>query len=59
MWNEVLETYRCVISAKKNLPGTRIEDLFASCTTADLEKEYKFLQEKAKQEGYEENESAL
>jgi hypothetical protein len=52
VWKDVLETYRCLVSAKKNMPGMRIEDLFGSCTTSELEQEYKFLQQQAKDSGY-------
>lgn len=30
MWKEVLKTYRCLVSAKNNLPGARIEDLLGA-----------------------------
>lgn len=59
MWKEVLETYRCLISGKKNHPGTRIEDLFGSCTTAELEREYAFLKQMAKDSGHIEDDTGL
>lgn len=59
MWKDVLETYRCLLSAKKNMPGMKIEDLFRSCTTSELEREYEFLKQQAKDSGYIEDDSGL
>lgn len=47
MWQDVLETYRCLLSCRKNLPGMRIEDAFKTETIASLEKEYAWLQQQA------------
>lgn len=59
MWKDVLETYRCLVSAKNNMPGARIEDIFGSCTKDDLEREYAFLKQQAKDSGYIEDETGL
>lgn len=52
MWKNILETYRCIVTAKRNMPGARIEHIFGSCTQAELDAEYEWLKEKAEQEGY-------
>lgn len=57
MWKDVLQTFRCVVTAHKNMPGMRIEDLFNNCPHEQLEKEYAFLQQMAKDSGYCEDES--
>jgi hypothetical protein len=59
MWKDVLETFRIVVRAKKNLPGITVEELFGNCTTEQLEKEYTFLEQQAKDSGYVEDETGL
>lgn len=59
MWKGVLETYRCIVSNNKNLPGMKLEDLFASTPQSELEAELKFLEQMAKDSGYIEDETGL
>jgi hypothetical protein len=49
MWQGVLETYRCLISCRKNMPGMKLEDAFKRETGAvdALEREYAWLKEQA------------
>jgi hypothetical protein len=46
----VLETYRCLISCCKKMPGMRLEDAFSENAVKALEREYKWLQEHLKEE---------
>lgn len=39
----VLDTYGCIVSHLKNMPGARLEDIFPSSSVAELEQEYEFL----------------
>jgi hypothetical protein len=41
----VLETYRCLISCCKNMPGMRLEDAFSDSAVKSLEREYEWLKE--------------
>lgn len=45
MIDQILETYRCLISCRKNLPGARLEDVFKRETgaVASIEAEYNWL----------------
>lgn len=53
MWQEVLETYRCLISCRINMPGMRLEEAFKRSTGAvdAIQNEYKWLQDQALKEG--------
>lgn len=46
--------FRCVVKARKTMPSMSIEDILGDVTSTELEKEYKFLLEKAKADGYKE-----
>ena len=46
-YKEVLETYRCLISCRKNLPGASLEDVFSDLKP--LETEYEWLKQKAEE----------
>jgi hypothetical protein len=50
MWEDILETYRVLISHRKNLPGARIEQAFPR-GVSDLEKEHEFLKRQAAKDG--------
>ncbi len=43
MWKEILETYKCLMSSRKNLPGMSLEDTFIDLSS--LEKEYEWLKQ--------------
>lgn len=43
MLNKVIETYRCLLSCRKKMPGMRLEDAFSSQALRDLETEYGWL----------------
>jgi hypothetical protein len=43
MLNKVIETYRCLLSYRKRMPGMSLEDAFSSSAVEDLEKEYEWL----------------
>jgi len=45
MVQQLLETYRCLISCRKNMPGMRLEDAFEDIGC--IEQEYKWLQKHA------------
>lgn len=57
MWQEVLETYRCLISSRKNMPGMRLEDVFSDYGC--LVSEYTWLQNKSNREGVEEKKKLM
>lgn len=50
MWKDVLETYRCLISNRKNLPGMKMEDALNSSALASMEKEFEWLKKKAEED---------
>jgi hypothetical protein len=54
MWQEVLDTYKCILSCRKNMPGMRLEDALNSSAFNSMKSEYTWLQGKAKSEGVEE-----
>ena len=43
MIDEVLETYDCILSHLKNMPGSRIEDIFPSHSIPGLKQEEAWL----------------
>jgi hypothetical protein len=47
MLANVLETYRCLLSCRKKMPGMKHEDAFNSEAVRDLEQEYAWLQKQA------------
>jgi hypothetical protein len=47
MLANVLETYRCLLSCRKKMPGMKLEDAFNSEAVRDLEQEYAWLQKQA------------
>ena len=50
MWEDVLETYRCLLSCRKTMPGMPLEDALPieNGSVASLEKEYAWLKQQAK-----------
>lgn len=54
MWKDVLETYRCLISNRKNLPGMKMEDALNRSALESMERELEWLKGKAKEDGFEE-----
>lgn len=44
MFDKILETYRCLLSCRKKMPGMSLEDAFNSEAVEDLEREYKWMQ---------------
>jgi hypothetical protein len=47
MWNNILDTYKCLISCRKKMPGMKLEDAFKteSGAVTALDKEYSWLQQ--------------
>ena len=43
MFDSVLETYRCILSCRKKMPGMRLEEAFNDAAVADIELEYEWL----------------
>lgn len=41
--DSVLETYRCILSCRKKMPGMRLEEAFDDAAMADIEWEYEWL----------------
>jgi hypothetical protein len=56
MLKDILDTYRCLISCRKNMPGMRLEDAFKSGngSVQALEREYAWLQNQAASQGIKE-----
>jgi len=44
-YERVLETYRCLLSCRKKLPGMSLESAFNTEAVRDLEEEYAWLQQ--------------
>lgn len=44
MLDKVLETYRCILSCRKRMPGMKLEDALNSAAVAEMEQEYSWLQ---------------
>jgi hypothetical protein len=53
MLNGVLETYQCILSCRKKMPGMKLEDAFNSAAVEDLEREYAWLQKQGEVRGKE------
>ena len=45
---DVLVTYRCLISCREEMPGMRLEDAFDSQALEDIRAEYYWLEEQAR-----------
>jgi len=45
LMKDVLETYRCLISNRKNFPGAKLEEVFSPKALQSFENEYEWLQE--------------
>lgn len=43
MLEQVLDTYRCLLSCRKKMPGMRLEDAFSPAAVQDIEREYEWL----------------
>ena len=41
--DSVLETYRCILSCRRNIPGMRLEDAFSSDAVRSIEREFEWL----------------
>jgi hypothetical protein len=44
MIDDVIETYRCLLSCCKKMPGMRLEDAFSDKAIRSIEKEFAWLQ---------------
>ncbi len=51
-YKQVLETYRCLLSCRKNLPGLSLESAFNEDAVRDLEEEYAWLQQQKQYESH-------
>jgi hypothetical protein len=49
MLDNVLETYKCILSCRKRMPGMRLEDALSSAAVTDMELEYAWLQKQKKE----------
>jgi hypothetical protein len=45
MMDEVLETYRCLLSCRNTMPGMRLEEAFSTDAVKSIEKEYEWLKQ--------------
>ena len=43
MIDDIIETYRCLISCREKMPGMKLEDAFSAKAIADIKKEYGWL----------------
>jgi hypothetical protein len=49
MLDNVLDTYKCILSCRKRMPGMRLEDALSSAAVTDMELEYAWLQKQKKE----------
>lgn len=45
MLDKVIDTYRCLLSCHKKMPGMKLEDAFNEEAMEQIEKEYKWLKD--------------
>jgi len=43
MIDDIIETYRCLISCRKKMPGMSLEDAFSRAALEEIEKEFEYL----------------
>lgn len=59
MFGNVLETYRCLLSCRKKMPGMRLEEALNDAAIAGIESEYEWLLSQQKNWSVKSSEKAL